>query len=87
MVLWSLTTTPNRATGQTPFSLVYEAEAVIPMEHIYGSPRVLAYDDVAQEQHRLDDAVVLEENHLRAATHAARYQQAMRHYHSHRVHA
>ena len=30
VVLWSLRTTPNRAIGQTPFSLVYGEEAVIP---------------------------------------------------------
>ena len=36
VVLWSLRTTPNRATGQTPFSLVYKEKAVIPMELIYG---------------------------------------------------
>ena len=30
VVLWSLRTTPNRATGQTPFSLVYGVGAVIP---------------------------------------------------------
>ena len=38
VVLWSLRTTPNRATEQTPFSLVYRAEAVIPTELIYRSP-------------------------------------------------
>jgi hypothetical protein len=38
VVLWSLRRTPNRATGQTPFSLVYGAEAVIPTELIFGSP-------------------------------------------------
>lgn len=38
IVLWSLRTTPNRATGQTPFSLVYGVEAFIPMKLIYGSP-------------------------------------------------
>ena len=48
---------------------------------------MLAYDEVAQDQHRHDDAVLLEENRLRAATHAARYQQALRHYHSCMVHA
>ena len=30
VVLWSIRTTPNRATGQTPFALVYGAEAVLP---------------------------------------------------------
>ena len=87
VVLWSLRTTPNRATGQTPFSLVYGAEAVIPTELIYWSPRVLAYVEVAQDQHRRDDVVLLEENYLRAATRAPHYQQALCRYHNHRVHA
>ena len=34
VVLWPLRTTPNQATEQTPFSLVYGAEAVIPTELI-----------------------------------------------------
>ena len=62
-------------------------EAVIPTELIYGSPQVLAYHEVAQEQHLRDDTVLLEENYLQAATRAARYQQALRRYHSRRVHA
>ncbi|XP_074298491.1 uncharacterized protein LOC141629375 [Silene latifolia] len=41
LVLWSDRTTPKIATGQTPFSLVFGAEAVIPSEvlvptHRYG---------------------------------------------------
>ena len=74
VVLWSLRTTPNQVTGQTPFSLVYGAKGVIPTELIYESPRVLAYDEVAEDQHRHDDTVILEENRLRAATHDERYQ-------------
>ncbi|GKV51633.1 hypothetical protein SLEP1_g58269 [Rubroshorea leprosula] len=35
-VLWSCRTTPSSATGETPFSLAYKAEAVIPRE--VGSP-------------------------------------------------
>ena len=87
MVLWSIRTTPNRATGQTPFSLVYGAEAVLPTKLIYGSPRVLAYDEAEQEQLRLDNATLLEEDRLRAAVRAARYQQALRRYHSRKVRA
>ena len=48
---------------------------------------MLAYDEVVQDQHQRDDAVLLEENHLQAATRAARHQQAMRRYHSRRVNA
>ena len=87
MVLWSIRTTPNRATGQTPFALVYGAEAVLPTELIYGSPRVLAYDELEQEQLRQDDATLLEEDCLRAAVRAACYQQALRRYHSRKIHA
>ena len=31
-VLWSYRTTPRRFTGETPFSMTYGAEAVIPLE-------------------------------------------------------
>ena len=46
---------------------------------------MLAYDEVAQDQHRHNDAMVLKENRLRAATRVACYQQALRRYHSRRV--
>ena len=72
-VLWSIRTTPNRATSQTPFALVYGEEAVLPTELIYGSPRVLAYDELEQEQLCQDDATLLEEDRLRAAVRAAGY--------------
>jgi ribonuclease HI/transposase InsO family protein len=39
-VVWSLRTTPSRATGFTPFFLVYGAEAILPTDLEYGSPRV-----------------------------------------------
>ena len=57
------------------------------MELIYGSPRVLAYNEVVQDQQWHDDTMLLEENSLRAATRVARYQQALCRYHSRRVHA
>ena len=48
---------------------------------------MLAYDEVAQDQHRRDDAVLLEENRLWAATRVARYQQTLHRNHSRMVHA
>jgi hypothetical protein len=44
-VVWSLRTTPSRATGFTPFFLVYGVEAILPTDLEYGSPRTMAYDD------------------------------------------
>ena len=57
------------------------------MELIYGSPRVLAYDELEQERLRQDDVTLLEEDRLRAAVRAACYEQALRRYHSRKVHA
>jgi transposase InsO family protein len=42
-VLWSLRTTPSRATGLTPFFMVHGSEAVLPTDIDYDSPRVRAY--------------------------------------------
>jgi transposase InsO family protein len=44
-VVWSLRTTPSRATRFTPFFLVHGAEVVLPMDLEYGSPRVRGYDE------------------------------------------
>jgi hypothetical protein len=44
-VVWSLRTMPSRATGFTPFFLVYGVEAILPTDLEYGSPRTKAYDD------------------------------------------
>ena len=70
-----------------PLPWFYWAEAVLPTELIYGSPRVLAYDELEQEQLRQDDTTLIEEDRLRAAVRAARYQQALCRYHSRKVHA
>jgi hypothetical protein len=39
-VLWSLRMMPNMATNFTPLFMVYDAEAVLPTDLQYGSPRV-----------------------------------------------
>jgi transposase InsO family protein len=44
-VVWSLRTTPSRATGFAPFFLLYGVEAILPTDLEYGSPRTKAYDD------------------------------------------
>ena len=31
-VLWTYQTTPRRSTGETPFSMTYEAETIIPLK-------------------------------------------------------
>ena len=45
LVLWSLRTTPSRATSYTPFFMVYGSEAVLPTDLDYGALRIWAYDE------------------------------------------
>ena len=60
-VLWGLRTTPNHATGYTPFFMVYGAEAVLPCDIIHDSPRVRMYEDKEAELDRQDNLDALEE--------------------------
>jgi transposase InsO family protein len=73
-VVWSLRTTPSRATGFTSFSLVYGAEAILPSDLEYGSPRTKTYDDQSNQTNREDSLDQLEEARDVALLHSARYQ-------------
>jgi hypothetical protein len=84
-VVWSLRTTPSRATGFTPFFLVHGAEVVLPTDLEYGSPRVRGYDEGANQQAREDSLDQLDEAHTMALMHSARYQQSLRHYQARKV--
>jgi hypothetical protein len=84
-VLWSLRTTPSRATGFTPFFLVYRSEAMLPTDVEYGSPRLKAYNEQNNDAAREDALDQLEEARDVALLHSARYQQSLRHYHDKHV--
>jgi hypothetical protein len=80
-VLWSLHTTPSRATGFTPFFMVHGSEAVLPTDIDYGSPRVRAYTKEGN-QVALEDVIdQLDEARDVALLRSAKYQQALRRYH------
>jgi hypothetical protein len=81
-VVWSLRTTPSRATGFSSFFLVYGTEAILPIDLEYGSPRAKAYDDRSNQASREDSLDQLEEARDVALLHSARYQQSLRHYHA-----
>ena len=73
---------PSRATGLTPFFLVYGAEAILLTDLEYGSPRTRVYDDQSNQTHREDSLDQLEEARDMALLHSARYQQSLRRYHA-----
>ena len=49
-VLWSIRTTTKGATGETPFFMVYGAEAVLPIELYEPSLRVMLFEENANEE-------------------------------------
>jgi transposase InsO family protein len=60
-MLWSLRTTPNAATQETPFFLVHGAEAVLPVEITHEAPRIVAYDETTSTEALQDDVDALDE--------------------------
>jgi hypothetical protein len=73
-VVWSLRTTPSRATGFSSFFLVYGAEDILPTDLEYGSSRTKAYDDRRNQTSREDSLDQLEEARDMALLHSAQYQ-------------
>jgi hypothetical protein len=84
-VVWSLRTTPSRATGFSLFFLVYGAEAILPTDLEYGSPRTKAYNDQNNQTSREDSLNQLDEARDVDLLHSAWYQQSLRRYHARRV--
>jgi transposase InsO family protein len=84
-VIWSLRTTPSRATRFTPFFLVYGEEAVLPTDLEYGSPEVKGYDENANQRAHEDSLDQLDEARSVALMHSAKYQQALRRYQSQKI--
>lgn len=44
-VIWGLRTQPSKATTQSPFFMVYGLEAVLPVDKLYGAPRLQHYNE------------------------------------------
>ena len=75
--IWSLRTTPSQATGFSQFFLVYGAEAILPIDLEYESPRLKAYQEHQNQQAREDSLDQVDEGRDVALLHSARYQQSL----------
>jgi transposase InsO family protein len=84
-VLWSLRNTPNAPTQETPFFLVYGAEAVLLVEITHEAPRIADYDKMTSTEALQDDVDALDEARYVALARAIQYQQSLRNYHNTRV--
>ena len=76
---------PKTSTGETPFSLVYGTEAVIPAEIGLPSPRMLALEKHDNEELRRNDLDLLEERRENAAIREAHYESKLEKYYNKRV--
>ncbi|XP_023929642.1 uncharacterized protein LOC112040954 [Quercus suber] len=76
-VLWAYRTTPRRSTEETPFSLTYGAEAVIPTEVNLLSVRVAGFDPTQNEEMMAGSLDKLEECHERVTIRLVEYQQKL----------
>jgi transposase InsO family protein len=84
-VLWSLRTTPNAATQETPFFLVHGTEAVLPVEITHEAPWIAAYDQATSTEAMQDDVDALDEARDIALARATQYQQNLQNYHNSQV--
>ena len=78
-VLWAYRTTPKRSMGETPFSLTYGREAVIPTEISLCSARVLGFLLAENEELMVKQLDSLEEYRELATIRLVEYQQKLTH--------
>ena len=76
-VLWAYRTTPRRSMGETPFSLTYGREAVIPTEISLSSARVSGFVPTENEELMVKQLDSLEEYRESTTIRLAEYQQKL----------
>nr|GEX39926.1 reverse transcriptase domain-containing protein [Tanacetum cinerariifolium] len=84
-VLWAHRTTPMSSNGESPFSLVYGSEVVIPIEISVETKRVQDFDSKENEKRRREDLDVLEERKEITAIKEAHYKQKLEGYYNKNV--
>ena len=75
MVLWSYRTTPRKSTKETPFSLTYGTEVVLPMEIAVNTLRVANKDEESNMKDLRINLYALEEKRKELSVRQAAYKQ------------
>jgi len=84
-VVWGLRTQPCKSIGQTPFSLVYGSEAILPADIMWQSARLETYQEGEADEARHLELDTVEEARCNALVQSARYLQGIRRYHDRNV--
>ena len=77
-VLWTHRTTPHRSTGETPFSMTYGVEAVIPLETDFPTLRTSSFNPSDNDEHLKKNLDLIEEKRENAMVQLAYYQQKLK---------
>lgn len=86
IVLWAFRTTPRRSTGETPYSLAYGTEAVIPIEVGLPTNRTALVEAGGNDQALATNLDLAEERRERALVTLAAYQQQLCRTYNKKVH-
>ena len=72
-VLWTYRTTPRRSTGETPFSMIYGVEAVIPLETSFPTTRTSSFKSKDNDEQLTRSLDLIEEKRENAIVQLACY--------------
>jgi len=84
-VVWGLSTQPSQNTGVSPYFMIYGAEAVLPSDVMFGSPRVKHFDQSSADHARELEINYTKEKQLDSCLRIAKYLEAMRRYYNKNV--
>ena len=77
-VLWTYRTTPLRSTRETPFSMTYGAEAVIPLETGFPTLRTSSFSPSDKNEHLKKNLNLIEKKRENAMVQLTYYQQKLK---------
>ncbi|XP_065023204.1 uncharacterized protein LOC135649035 [Musa acuminata AAA Group] len=84
-VLWALRTTPKTPTGESPYSLTFGTEAVLPSEVAVPTPRTAGYGEEASGEGLRSNLDLLEERRADAYRKTLSYKRAVARVYNRRV--
>ena len=84
-VVWGLRTQASRSTGVSPYFLVYDSEAVLPMDIAFRAPRVEHYNEEQAAAVRTEDVDRAEEECLITCIRTAKYLEGLRRYYNRNI--
>jgi hypothetical protein len=84
-VVWELRTQPSKATGQSPFFLIYGSKAILPADVMWKSPQLEMFEEGDTDTARYLELDSAEEIRCNVLFQLARYLQGVCCYHDQNV--